>query len=103
MAPGGRFHEAGLLRVAAHMPEVLDQMGYRAPTTEPIVTLPNGRALHRWPPSYLTADVQAFVGLWRTAAGRAIADGGVLGWPAWLADAVAFLDGNQKLSEAQRG
>lgn len=100
MAPGGRFDEAGLLAAAAYTPEVLDHMGYRAPTLAPIVTLPNGVALHRWPAHYLTSDVTAFVALWRSARGTPIGDGGLLGWPAWLVAAVGYLNTNKDLEAA---
>ena len=78
-------------------------MGYTRATAEPLTTLPNGVALHRWPPHYLTPPVRAFVSLHRTARGRGLADGGVLAWPNWLADATAYLDTNEATKEARRG
>lgn len=103
MAPGGVYDEAGLMAAARYTPEVLDHMGYSRDTVEPLVTLPNGVALHRWPPKYLTPAVRTFVTLHRTARGRALADGGVLAWPNWLADATAYLDANEASKEARRG
>lgn len=90
------------MRAARHTPGVLEQVGYHAPSAAPVDTLPNGVALYRWPPHYLTPAVHTFVRLWRLSRGRAVADGGVLSWSNWLADAVSQMDAQTAQREAMR-
>lgn len=81
------------MRAATYTPEVLDRVGWTAPTPEPVVTLPNGRALHRWPTRYLSDEVRAVAPLHRLHRARLpLLDGPALAWPAWLVDALATLD-----------
>ena len=91
------------MRAAEHLPGVLDEMGWNAPTVEPVATLPNGRALHRWPTKYLTPEVHALVrlfGLHRE--GLPLLDGPVMGWPAWLVDAIGFMGAEQRTFDARQ-
>lgn len=80
------------MRSAAYTPEVLDHVGWNAPTAEPVLTL-NGRALHRWPSLYVTDEVRSLMPLSRLHRSRLpLLDGAVMGWPAWLVDALAMVD-----------
>lgn len=73
------------------------------PDRKPLTVRP-GVEVRRWPTHYLTPTHALWVDLWRQErAGRRLRVDGALHWPAYLANVLTLLDGEQAAKEAHDG